>query len=119
MSRAKIEFDNLPWQAVAPGLRLKQQVHGGKLLRLLEFTSDYDDQAWCEKGHSGYVLEGCVTFVYDDGPVTDPTGPTTGPLKVVRGGSFGSAEDDIRPWARTSYPGTGTMAKMATGRGRP
>ena len=49
---------------------------------------------------------------YDDGPVTDPTGPTTGPLKVVRGGSFGSAEDDIRPWARTSYPGTGTMANV-------
>lgn len=74
MSRAKIEFDSLPWQAAAPGLRLKQQVHGGKLLRLLEFTSDYDDQAWCEKGHSGYVLEGSVTFVYDDGPVTFAAG---------------------------------------------
>ena len=69
MSHTKISFDDIPWDQVAPGLRVKQQIHGEKQLRLIEFTSDYDDQNWCSAGHSGYVIAGRLTLAYDDGPV--------------------------------------------------
>ena len=70
MSHMKVSFDEIPWESPAAGLRVKRSSHGGKVLRLVEFTSDYDDQAWRQDGHSGYVLEGKLTLAYDDGLVT-------------------------------------------------
>ena len=54
MSHKKINFEDIPWDDAAPGLRVKQCSHGGKRLRLVEFTSNYDDQGWCSAGHSGF-----------------------------------------------------------------
>ncbi len=74
MSHPRVRFDDLPWQDAAPGLRLKQCSHGSKRIRLVEFSPAYDDQAWCEVGHTGYVLNGSLTFIYDDGPVRHSQG---------------------------------------------
>jgi hypothetical protein len=74
MSHSKVIFDDIPWTAPTPGLRVKRSSRGGKVLRLVEFTSGYDDQAWCEDGHTGYVLEGDLTFAYDDGSIAHAAG---------------------------------------------
>lgn len=65
MTYRQTKFPSQPWEQAAPGLRLKQVEIGGKLLRLLEFSPDYDDQAWCEKGHAGYVVSGRIKFIFD------------------------------------------------------
>ncbi len=38
-------------------------------MRLVEFTSDYDGDAWCSDGHAGTVIEDTFTFAYDDGAI--------------------------------------------------
>ena len=54
----RIDFDDIPWQSPLPGCRFKATVRDGKQLRLLEFTSEFIEPYWCEKAHTGFVLEG-------------------------------------------------------------
>jgi len=54
----RINFDDVEWQSPLPGCRFKAAVRGNKQVRLLEFTSDFVEPYWCEKGHTGVVLEG-------------------------------------------------------------
>jgi hypothetical protein len=70
MNESKIGFAAIPWQEVAPGLRVKRREAGGKALRLLEFSYGYDGEAWCDVGHTGYVLEGGLTLAFDDAVIT-------------------------------------------------
>jgi quercetin dioxygenase-like cupin family protein len=65
LSHIEVQFADIPWRSAATGLRLKQTEQLGVRLRLVEFTPEYDDQAWCEVGHAGYVIEGRLTFLYD------------------------------------------------------
>lgn len=37
---------------------------------------------------------------YTTDPLTDPKGPATGTLRVVRGGSYASIPDNLRTYAR-------------------
>jgi hypothetical protein len=54
----RVEWDNLPWIAPAPGVRCKVFEQNGRKLRLAEFTSEFRELDWCRKGHVGYVLGG-------------------------------------------------------------
>lgn len=65
---------------------------------------------------SGNILEWCNDWYgsYDSSAVTDPTGPTTGKFRVVRGGSWAShagrcsstfRSDDFLPSARFNFVG--------------
>ena len=54
----KIDFDALPWQQAAVGARFKSFSQGGRRVRIVEFTSDFVEPDWCEKGHVGIVLRG-------------------------------------------------------------
>jgi hypothetical protein len=56
----KVDFESLPWQAPAPGVRCKAYEHEGRRLRLAEFTKEFVETDWCVKGHIGYVLEGVI-----------------------------------------------------------
>ena len=58
MAARKIDFDALPWETPTPGARFKSFRDGGKLLRIVEFTSEFVEPHWCEKGHIGFVIEG-------------------------------------------------------------
>lgn len=60
MQRSKINFDALEWQSPLPGARFKAYRSGGKQIRLVEFTSDFIEPHWCEKGHIGLILEGSL-----------------------------------------------------------
>jgi quercetin dioxygenase-like cupin family protein len=54
----RILFDSLEWQNGIHGARFKVFRSGTKQLRLLEFTSEFVEPDWCEKGHIGFVVQG-------------------------------------------------------------
>jgi len=58
MAQQRIDFQSLPWESPAPGIRFKAHVAEGRKIRLLEFTDLLFEKDWCLKGHLGYVLEG-------------------------------------------------------------
>lgn len=58
MQRSLILFDAMDWQNGIPGARFKAFRSGSKQLRLLEFTSEFAEPDWCEKGHIGLVVQG-------------------------------------------------------------
>lgn len=58
MKTCKVLFDSIAWQEATPGARFKIFTDGKKQMRLLEFTSEFVEPHWCEKGHIGYVLSG-------------------------------------------------------------
>ncbi|HZW24064.1 MAG TPA: hypothetical protein VFF26_01140 [Gallionella sp.] len=58
MEQYRILFDELPWQDALPGARFKVHRSDSKQIRLLEFTSEFVEPDWCEKGHIGLVLSG-------------------------------------------------------------
>ena len=58
MSQYRIDFKHMPWDAPAVRVRAKVHEHGGRRLRLAEFTRELVEPHWCTKGHIGYVLEG-------------------------------------------------------------
>ncbi len=70
MQHFKINFDVLEWQSPLPGARFKVHRSGGKQIRLVEFTSEFVEPRWCEKGHVGLVLEGSLEVDFRGGLVT-------------------------------------------------
>ena len=58
MEPYKVEFDSLPWETPMPGVRSKVFGDGQKQIRLAEFSSEFVEPHWCEKGHIGLVLRG-------------------------------------------------------------
>ncbi len=56
----RVDFESVPWQAPAPGVRFKAYEHNGRRLRVAEFTKEFVETDWCVNGHVGYVLEGVI-----------------------------------------------------------
>ena len=65
METCKVEFDSIEWQEAMPGARFKVFSDGKKQMRLLEFTSEFVEPHWCEKGHIGLVLNGELEIDFD------------------------------------------------------
>jgi glyoxylate utilization-related uncharacterized protein len=65
MKQCKIDFDSIPWENPAVGVRFKAYQQGGKKLRLAEFGREFIEPDWCTKGHIGYVLEGQMDIDFD------------------------------------------------------
>lgn len=53
-----VDFDKVPWESPLPGARFKSFSRDGKKLRIAEFTREFVEPHWCEKGHIGMVLSG-------------------------------------------------------------
>lgn len=53
-----INFEELQWESPLPGVRFKSCTRDGKKLRIAEFTNEFIEPDWCEKGHVGIVLSG-------------------------------------------------------------
>ena len=60
MQAFKVDFEALEWQSPLPGARFKSHAAGGRQIRLVEFTSEFVEAHWCEKGHIGMVLDGVL-----------------------------------------------------------
>jgi len=86
MEQYRVLFDEMEWQNGIHGVRFKAFRSGTKQLRLLEFTSEFVEPDWCEKGHVGFVVQGELEidfhghFVrYPEGSgINIPSGPTSG-----------------------------------------
>lgn len=74
MHPARIDFDALPWQSTLPGARFKAHREGARQIRLVEFTTEFVEPDWCEKGHVGLVLEGTLEVDFGDRVVDYPQG---------------------------------------------
>jgi len=67
MNGRRILFDALEWQSPALGLRVKVWRQGNKQLRLLEHAREFVETDWCDKAHSGLVLEGELEISFQSG----------------------------------------------------
>lgn len=56
----RVDFESLEWESLLPGARAKVYREGSKQLRLVEFTSEFVEPHWCEKGHIGFVVSGTL-----------------------------------------------------------
>ena len=65
MEKYKIDFKAIPWETPTVGVRFKAYEQSGKRLRLAEFTKEFVEPDWCNKGHVGYVLEGRMEIDFD------------------------------------------------------
>jgi ethanolamine utilization protein EutQ (cupin superfamily) len=64
MAPYRVDFDSIPWEFPIKGLRCKTLQQGDRQLRLVEYTRDMEPH-WCEKGHTGYVLEGQIEIRFE------------------------------------------------------
>jgi len=76
-----VDFTAIPWMSPAPGVRYKALQQDGKQLRMVEFSRDFVEPDWCQRGHIGYVVEGeleidfngqLITFHAGDGVFIPP-----------------------------------------------
>lgn len=74
MDPFKIDFDHLPWQDALPGARYKVHRVGARQIRLVEFTSEFAEPHWCEKGHIGMVLSGTLVIDFNGKSTSCPQG---------------------------------------------
>lgn len=58
MSEYKLDFSETEWTEAANGARFKAFERNGKTIRLVEFSGAFEEIDWCEKAHTGYVVEG-------------------------------------------------------------
>ena len=65
MEQYKIDFESIPWQEPASGVRFKEYHQGGKQIRLVEFARGFVETDWCTKGHIGYILDGQLEINFD------------------------------------------------------
>ncbi|MBM4326127.1 MAG: cupin domain-containing protein [Deltaproteobacteria bacterium] len=65
MAAYKVDFESIPWESPARGVRVKIHKGDGKQLRLVEFTREFIEPDWCRKGHFGYILEGQLEIDFD------------------------------------------------------
>ena len=74
MEQHRVRFDSLEWQSSILGARFKVFRKGSKQLRLVEFTSEFVEPDWCEKGHIGYVIQGELEIDFHGQLVRYPEG---------------------------------------------
>ena len=74
MDQYRVLFDSLEWQDSIHGARFKVLRNGGKQLRLVEFTDEFVEPDWCDKGHIGYVIHGELEIDFHGNLVRYPEG---------------------------------------------
>ncbi len=60
-----VDFRKMKWESSGPGRHFKALIRGGKKIRLLKLSHEFNEQDWCTKGHIGYVLEGRFIIDFD------------------------------------------------------
>lgn len=62
-----IPLASTPLEAEAPGIASRAVDVGGVRWALVEYEPRILREEWCTEGHSGYLLEGDVTYEFADG----------------------------------------------------
>lgn len=64
-----IDFETLAWDEQQPGIQLKTLParDGSVWNRVTYAPGARRDDVWCEKGHHGFVLEGTMSYEYQNG----------------------------------------------------
>lgn len=65
MEHYRVDFESIPWEKPATGVRFKAYEQGNKRLRLVEFSKDFVELDWCLNGHIGLILEGQMEIDFD------------------------------------------------------
>ena len=65
MSECRVDFESIPWETPAAGVRFKAYEKAGRRLRLVEFSREFVEPDWCQSGHIGMVLEGRLEVDFD------------------------------------------------------
>jgi hypothetical protein len=97
MQPYKVDFDILEWQSPLPGARFKAYRADGKEIRLLEFTSEFVEPLWCERGHIGLVLEGVLEIDFHGQVITYQQGEG---LFIPPGAQSGHKARSVTPVVR-------------------
>jgi hypothetical protein len=84
MSRDVELFSNTPWQQVSEFARQKLIDDGEKRVRLLKLAPGFQEQDWCTRGHTGFVIDGALELEFPDGKITFAAGD---PFMVSNGES--------------------------------
>jgi quercetin dioxygenase-like cupin family protein len=62
-----VDFGDLPLEPEAPGIASHAVDVNGVRWALVEYEPATLREEWCHEGHSGYVVEGEITYEFDDG----------------------------------------------------
>jgi hypothetical protein len=62
-----IPLASTPLEAEAPGIASRAVDVGGVRWALVDYQPGILREEWCTEGHSGYLLEGDVTYEFADG----------------------------------------------------
>ena len=92
-----IDFDEMQWETPLPGARFKSYARDGKRMRLVEFTHEFVEPHWCEKGHIGIVLNGELEIDFKGKTVRYPEGTA---IYIPAGASYGHKARALTPVAR-------------------
>jgi hypothetical protein len=57
-------FSETEWQKVSEFARQKLIDNGEKRVRLLQLLPGFQEQDWCQRGHTGYVIEGTLEIEF-------------------------------------------------------
>jgi quercetin dioxygenase-like cupin family protein len=74
MNAYRVLFDQIEWQSPQPGVRFKAARDGARQVRLVEFTPEFVESDWCNKGHAGFVLSGELEVDFSGQVVRFPEG---------------------------------------------
>lgn len=94
-----------PWGDAWDGAQACYENNQGPLGDTFEVGSFPDGASWCGAlDMAGNIMEWCADWMsftyYAQSPIQDPTGPTTGAWRVLRGGSSARPAAELRCWVR-------------------
>lgn len=75
----KVPFEALDPAPEAPGIASETTEIGGHRWARVRYEPDVLREEWCDQGHEGFVLEGAITYEFEDGRQ---------PLALVAGEAF-------------------------------
>ncbi len=54
----RIDLTSMEWAALGPGVRARIVRRGGRVIRIVEFTPEFEERDWCRKAHIGWLVSG-------------------------------------------------------------
>jgi quercetin dioxygenase-like cupin family protein len=62
-----VALDDRPWDDEAPGIRSRSEGVQGSRWALVEYAPGARREEWCTEGHRGFVVDGAISYEFDDG----------------------------------------------------